>query len=143
MLELRFVRMTSILTTSPAAYGNNPLMRVPTLVAGRDTFLILAKRGGLTHPDGFAYFRKLAAAIDTGLTWVDAHTDVDRESFDYNDIATICMWQHAQHYKLVQGLDAHRRVAARVTRFSERASVAATTPETSLAEAAACGWKPA
>jgi glutathione S-transferase len=182
-----FVRAPSILTTSTAAYGNNPLMRVPTFVDGAATViesdhiaryvvgkydpsdrlgvrseraddlnrlavangimdnevvLVLAKRGGLEDLERVVYFRKLRTAIDTGLAWVDAHTDPDADGFDYGDIATICMWQHVRHYKIAEGLDAYRRIAARVARFSERASVAATTPDVSLAEAAAAGWKP-
>jgi hypothetical protein len=43
----------------------------------------------------------------------------------------------------VPRLEEHRRIAARVARFSGRASVAGTTPEASLAEAAAAGWRPA
>lgn len=183
-----FVRGTSVLATTSASYGDNPLLRVPALVDGDDTViesdhiarylvgkydpadrfavrservadlnhlavvngimdnevvLILAKRGGFTDLESVAYFRKLAAAIDSGLAWLDAHTDPDDATFDYGDIVTICMWQHVVHYEMVQGLDVHRRVAARVARFAERPSVAGTAPEVSLAEAAAAGWKPA
>jgi glutathione S-transferase len=187
-VEFDFVRAPSILATSTATYGDNPLMRVPTLVHGGETViesdhiaryvvdtydpgdrfrvksgrvedlnrlavvngimdnevvLILAKRGGLTDVAGVAYFRKLATAIDTGLAWLDGHIDPDDAGFHYGDIATICMWQHATHYKIAQGLDGYRRIAARVARFAERPSVVGTAPEVSLAEAAAAGWKPA
>jgi glutathione S-transferase len=187
-VEFDFVRTPSVLATSSAAYGDNPLMRVPTLVQGGETViesdhiarylvgkydpgdrlgvrkecvrnlnrlavvngimdnevvLILAKRSGFTDLEGVAYFRKLATAIDTGLAWLDDHTDPDDANFDYGDIVTICMWQHATYYKIAHGLDGYRRLAARVAHFSARPSVAATTPEASLAEAAAAGWKPA
>jgi glutathione S-transferase len=186
-----FVRATSVLAAAPAAYGGNPLMRVPALVDGDATLidsdhiarylvrrhdpgdrlgvcsdqvqdlnrlavvngimanevvLILAKRGGLADIEGVAYLRKLGAAIDHGLAWLDHDLDhhVDPGAgFDYRDIAMICLWQHLQHYQLRPGLDGYPRLAARVARFLERPSVASTTPEVSLAEAAAAGWKPA
>jgi glutathione S-transferase len=182
-----FVRAPSVLATSPATYGDNPLMRVPTLEHGGETVfdsdhiaryvvaafdpedrlgvrsddprdlnrlavvhgimanevvLILAKRGGLADLEGVAYFRKLGAAIEGGLAWLDGHTDPDEARFDYGDITTICMWQHLAHYALATPLDRYPRIAARVARFADRPSIAATTPEASLAEATAAGWKP-
>jgi glutathione S-transferase len=183
-----FVRASSVLGTSPSPYGNNPLLRVPTLVDGAETVfdsdhiarylvgkhdaedrfrvrserasdlnrlavvtgimndevvLILAKRGGLADVDGVAYFRKLRAAIDAGLAWLDGDgaLETGAADFTYIDIATVCMWQHLRHYALVPDLDRHARLAARVARFADRPSVAGTTPEVSLAEAAAAGWK--
>jgi glutathione S-transferase len=112
-------------------------------IMDNEVVLVLAKRGGLADLERVAYFRKLATAIDAGLAWIDARTHPDADGFDYGDIVTICMWQHVQHYEMVKGLDAYRRIAARVARFAERPSIAATTPEVSLAEAAAAGWKPA
>ena len=185
-----FVRTPGVLGTAPAAYGHNPLLRVPTLVDGGVTILesdhiarylvgkydpadrcgvrsehpahlnrlavvsgimndevvlILAKRGGVTDLDGVAYFRKLRTAIDGGLAWLDddaAHEPgrVD-DGFTYGDIATVCMWQHLRHYALVPDLDRHGHLAARVARFAGRPSVAGTTPDVSLAEATAAGWK--
>ena len=185
-VELELVWAASVLATAPAAYGGNPLMRVPALVDGDATLidsdhiarylvrrhdpgdrlgvcseqvqdlnrlavvngimanevvLILAKRGGLADIDGVAYLRKLGAAIDHGLAWLDHHVDPDA-GFDYRDIAMICLWQHLLHYQLRPGLEGYPRLAARVARFLERPSVASTTPEVSLAEAAAAGWKP-
>lgn len=187
-VEFDFVRAPSLLTTATPTYGDNPLLRVPTLAHGGETViesdhiaryvvgkydpmdrlgvrservddlnhlavvngimdnevvLILAKRGGLVDVDGVAYFRKLGAAIESGLLWLDGHTDPDAPGFDYRDIVTICMWQHVTHYRIVQGLDRYTRLAARVERFSARPSVASTTPEVSVAEAAKAGWKPA
>jgi glutathione S-transferase len=191
MLELGvsfdFVRLPSLLDTSATPYGDNPLMRVPTLVDGavtvfesdhiaryvvgeydpsdrlevrrddvrgmnilavvngvmaNEVVLILAKRGGLTDVEGVTYFRKLIAAIDAGLAWLDKNTDPDQASFDYRDIALICMWQHVAHYATTQNLEKYVRVAARVARFSDRPSVASTTPEASLAELAAPVVKP-
>ncbi len=183
-VDFEFVRTTSVLAPSAAAYGNNPLMRVPTLLDGdvtliesdhiaryvvdkndpddrfgvfsanprdlnrlavtngimaNEVVLILAKRGGLEDIDGVAYFRKLRAAIDSALAWLDADVDLDAR-FDYADMTMICMWQHGLHYQLVA---AHRfsRVAARVAQFADRPSVASTTPERSLAEAKAAGWQ--
>jgi glutathione S-transferase len=186
-VDYDFVRATSVLATSTAAYGENPLMRIPTLVCGGDTLiesdhiaryvvskydpddrlgvrsesvrdlnrlavvngimdnevvLILAKRGGFTDLDGVTYFRKLAMAIDSGLAWLDSRTDADDASFTYADIVTICMWQHLVHYEFARDLDRHGRIAARVARFAERPSVASTTPQASLAEATAAGWRP-
>jgi glutathione S-transferase len=185
-VDFEFVRATSVLATSTSAYGDNPLMRIPTLVSGGDTViesdhiaryvvskydpddrfgvrsesvrdlnrlavvngimdnevvLILAKRGGLTDLDGVTYLRKLAAAIDSGLAWLDSHTDTDDARFTYGDIVTICMWQHVLHYEAAKGLDRYQRIAARVARFAERPSVASSTPQASLAEATAAGWK--
>jgi glutathione S-transferase len=112
-------------------------------IMDNEVVLILAKRSGLADLDSVAYFRKLATAIDGGLAWLDGRTDPDDPTFDYGDIVMICMWQHVMHYKMVQGLDAYLRIAARVARFTERPSVASTSPEASLAEAEAAGWKPA
>jgi glutathione S-transferase len=186
-VDFDFVRTPGVLAVSAGQYGDNPLLRVPTLVHAGDTVfesdhiaryvartfdpedrlgvlrervldanrlavvngimdnevvLILAKRGGLTDLDSVAYFRKLATAIDSSLAWLDAHTEPDDPEFAYGDIATICMWQHLTHYKTVRTLEPYGRVAARVARFADRPSVASTTPEASLAEAAAAGWKP-
>jgi glutathione S-transferase len=186
-VDFEFVRAPGVLAASTTTYGDNPLMRVPTLVHGDETVLdsdhiaryvvgrydpsdrfgvrsddvrdlnrlavvngimanevvlILAKRGGLADIESVAYFRKLATAIDTGLAWLDDHTDPDAARFDYGDIVTICMWQHVTHYGIARGLDRYSRVAARVARFAERPSIAGTAPEISLAEAAAAGWTP-
>ncbi|HSO32301.1 MAG TPA: glutathione S-transferase C-terminal domain-containing protein [Labilithrix sp.] len=94
--------------------------------------------------DQVTYFRKLASAIDAGLAWLDAHLVPDPERFDYADIAMICMWQHLVHYRLVMlaPLDRYPRLAARVAHLAARDSVASTTPEASLREAAAAGWSP-
>ncbi len=186
-VELDFLRIGGVLATSAATFGDNPLMRVPTLVHGgemliesdhiarflverydpedrlgvtsgkvadlnrlavangimdNEVSLILAKRGGLADIDGVAYFRKLKVAIESGLAWLDLRTVPDEGPFDYRDVTVVSMWQHLAHYALVPSLDAYPRLAARVARFSDRPSVAATTPAASLAEAAAAGWKP-
>lgn len=185
-----FVRVSSVLATAPGAYGDNPLMRVPTLIDGTTTLiesdhiarylvhrhdrgdplrvlseapddlnrlavtngimanevvLILARRGGLTDEEMArgAYFAKLTAAIHEGLAWLDARADRDAPAFDYRDATLVSMWEHLAHYKLVDGLDRYRALAARVERFASRPSVASTTPATSLADATAAGWKPA
>ncbi|MBL9017010.1 MAG: glutathione S-transferase family protein [Myxococcales bacterium] len=101
---------------------------------------ILSKRGGLDIT-GIVYFDKLLAAIDSGLAWLDARIDPDAPGFDYRDLTLICAWQHLAHYGL-RPLDPYRRLAARVARFADRPSVASTTPERSLADAAAAGWTP-
>jgi glutathione S-transferase len=166
-----FERIPGVLETSPSAYGDNPLMRVPTLVHGDHTLiesdhiarylvglydpddrfgvrserigdlnrlavangimdnevvLILAKRGGLEDIEAVSYFRKLTAGIHGGLAWLDANVDDDPD-LDYADIAAICMYQHATHYKLVP-LDAYTHLAARVARFATRPSIAASAP---------------
>jgi glutathione S-transferase len=112
-------------------------------IMNNEVVLILAKRAGLTQLEDVAYFRKLIGAIDSGLTWLDTNIDLDRDSFDYRDIASICLWQHLIHYRMAADPARYPRLAARVTRFGERPSVAGTTPEASLAEAAEAGWKPA
>lgn len=186
-VELDFVRTPGVLAASPASYGDNPMMRVPTLVYEGETViesdhiaryvigkydpadrlevrservrdlnrlavvngimanevvLILAKRGGLSDVDGVAYFRKLRAAIDGGLAWLDSQTDPEDAKFTYGDIVTICMWQHVLHYAFVSDAGLYPRIAARVARFADRRSVASTSPEASLAEATAAGWTP-
>jgi glutathione S-transferase len=112
-------------------------------IMANEVVLILAKRGGLVDLDGVAYFRKLRAAMESGLGWLDARVDPDADGFDYGDVAAICMWQHVRHYALVPDLERYPRLAARVDRFATRPSVASTTPEASLAEATAAGWRPA
>ncbi|HET9620301.1 MAG TPA: glutathione S-transferase family protein [Kofleriaceae bacterium] len=112
-------------------------------VMDNEVVWVLAGRGGLANLEEIVYFRKLMTAIEGGLAWLDRTVDVERARFDYGDIALICMWQHLAHYKLVPTLDRHARLAARVARFADRPSVAATTPERSLADARAAGWQPA
>jgi glutathione S-transferase len=184
-VEYDFVRPPGVLLRETAAYGGNPLMRVPTLVDGEDHIfesdhiarhvvtrldpgdrfgvttteveamnrlaamngvmanevtLILAKRAGgvdLAAP----YFAKLVTAIETALAWLDARIDPDAPGFDYRDIVLVCMWQHLEHYGLVP-LTPYGRLAARVRRFADRPSVAASTPDRSLADAKAAGWTP-
>ena len=97
-------------------------------IMGNEVVLILAKRGGLEDLDGVAYFRKLSRSMEEGLAWLDARTDVDATGFDYRDIGLVCMWQHAAHFGFVAGLERFPRIAARVARFAERASVAPSTP---------------
>lgn len=185
-VDYEFVRASSVLATSAAAYGDHPLRRVPTLIDGQDTViesdhiarfviqrhdpgdrfgvrservedlnrlavingvmdnevvLILAARGGLTNLDEVVYFRKLRAAIDSGLEWLNRHMRGEADC-DYRDIALICMWQHLLYYQLVPDLDRHSHVAARVAQLAARPSVVATAPEVSLAEARAAGWQP-
>lgn len=186
-VDYEFVRAPGVLATTPAVFGDNPLLRVPALAIDGETIiesdhiarllvarfdradrfgvkseriadlnrlavvngimdnevvLILAKRGGLTDVESVAYFRKLVAAMEGGLAWLDAKLDPDEAEFTYGDIATVCMWQHVSHYQLVPRLDRFPRIAARVARFADRPSLAKTAPEASLAEAAAAGWKP-
>ncbi|HTL33168.1 MAG TPA: glutathione S-transferase family protein [Kofleriaceae bacterium] len=187
-LPFEMVWVRSVLESTPDAYADNPLMRVPALVdgtelvidsdhiarylAGRfdpedrlgvrservadlnalavldgimdnEVVLILAKRGGVADLDGITYFRKLSSAIDGGLAWIDERIAPESESFDYRDITLICLWQHLLHYQLVGGLDRYSKIAARVARFAERPSVAASTPQASLEAARAAGWQPA
>lgn len=111
-------------------------------VMDNEVVCILAARGGLTNLDEAVYFRKLRAAIDSGLAWLDRAVEPARDGFDYGDIAMVCMWQHIAYYKLVPDLERHARLAARVARFVDRPSVAATAPEVALAEARAAGWQP-
>jgi glutathione S-transferase len=104
-------------------------------IMGHEVTLILARRGGLEDLDSVAYFRKLFHSITSGLAWLDRELDPEVDGFDYADVATICLWDHLVHYKLVPGLDDYPRIAARVARFAHRPSVARTAPAASLAEA--------
>ena len=103
---------------------------------------ILAKRGGL-EVTGVVYFEKLQRAIAEGLAWLDRELKLDAP-MTWGDITLICMWQHLghfNHFKLAD-LDRYARIRDRVGQFLARPAVAATTPEASLAEATAAGWKP-
>ncbi len=102
-------------------------------IMAHEVTLILARRGGLEELEGVAYFRKLLRSIASGLAWLDRELEPEPGSFDYVDIATICMWDHITHYQLVPGLDGYRRIAARAARFAGRDAVARTTPAASLA----------
>jgi glutathione S-transferase len=172
-----FELVRNLLEVDATRYGQNPLMRVPTLIDGdvwliesdhiaryivatrapqdplnvltptaadlnrlavmngimaHDVTLILAARGGLTDVMAHTYFQKLARAITSGLAWLDRELDRERESFDYVDVVTICMWEHLEHYGIVPGIESFQRIAERVARFSQRDSVARTTPRASL-----------
>jgi len=117
-------------------------LAVVTGIMNNEVVLLLARRGGLEDVAGVAYFRKLLQANDQGLAWLEGRVDPEREAFDYVDIATICLWQHMQHYAFMTNLERYPRIAARVARFAERPSVASTAPAVALAEAVAAGWKP-
>jgi glutathione S-transferase len=108
-------------------------------IMSNEVVLILAKRGGLAI-DGVVYFDKLKAAIMEGLMWLEREIKLDAP-MTWGDITLICMWQHLGHYKLVE-TDRFVRIRERVGQFLSRPAVAATTPEASLAEATAGGWKP-
>ena len=97
-------------------------------IMGHEVTLILARRGGLEDLDSVAYFRKLFQSIVSGLAWLDQELDPEADGFDYVDIATICMWDHIMHYKLVWDLDEYDRIAARAAHFAGRDAVARTTP---------------
>jgi glutathione S-transferase len=177
-VPFELIRPPNLLDAQPAAYGANPLLRIPTLMhddttviesdhiaryivdtfAPEDRFavraprvadlnrlavvngimahevtLILAQRGGLADLNGVAYFRKLQRAIELGLAWLDRAAQPNADSYDYVDIATICMWDHLRHYQLVPSLDAYGRIAAGTARFATRDAVARTSPASSLA----------
>jgi glutathione S-transferase len=104
--------------------------------------VILAKRGGLEDVENVVYFAKIFGAIEAGLRWLNERTTTDTGGFDWRDISLVCMWQHIEHYKLIPNLDRYANIAARVKRFADRPSVAATAPAASLAEAQAAGWRP-
>lgn len=176
-ISFHFELVRNLLEADAARYGQNPLMRVPTLIDGdlwiiesdhiarhlvatraphdplsvltlttadlnrlavlngimaHEVTIILAARGGLTDVMAHTYFQKLTHAITSGLSWLDQNLDSERESFDYVDVVTICMWEHLVHYGIVPGLHGFPRIAERVARFSRRDSVAHTTPQASL-----------
>lgn len=106
-------------------------LAVANTVMANEVVLILAERGGLQDLSS-SYFVKLRTAIVDGLAWLDAHASGE---FSWRTVATICMWDHVVHYKLVP-ID-YPRLAAHVARFADRPSVATTTPERLQREAAA------
>lgn len=187
-VPFEFVRTPGVLAPPGAAYGHNPLARVPTLVDGQVTVidsdniarylvakfdpadrlavrservddlnrlavinglmgnevvLILAERGGVENVDDIVYFRKLRAAIDAGLTWLDDETQRTDAMLDYPDVASICLWDHLTHYGLGADPARYPRLAQRVALFRDRPSMALTAPEASLRDATAAGWRPA
>lgn len=101
-------------------------LAVTSGVMANEVVLILARRSGLEDLEGVAYFRKLFAAIASGLAWLDANLR-EEPDLDYRDIALISMWQHLTHYKLVD-LAPYARIAARVAQFADRPSIASTAP---------------
>jgi glutathione S-transferase len=109
-------------------------------IMANEVVLILAKRGGLEDIESVAYFKKLLAAIANGLGWLDKAIAMDAP-MTWADVTLVCMWQHLQHYKLVD-LAPFARIAARVEQFAGRPSISSTTPEASLATARAAGWNP-
>lgn len=156
-----------------AHYGQNPLLRVPTLVDGdlwipesdhiaryvvtalvtedplnvltpttaelkqlavlngimaHEVTIIMATHGGMSDVMTHTYFQKLAKAMTSGLLWLDRDLDTERKTFNYIDVATLCMWQHLLHYRTLCGLQSFQRIAHRVARFSDRQSVVDTLP---------------
>jgi glutathione S-transferase len=101
-------------------------LAVTSGVMANEVVLILARRGGLEDLEGVSYFRKLFAAIASGLAWLDSNLR-EEPDLDYRDIALIAMWQHLAHYKLVD-LAPYPRIAARVAQFVDRPSIASTAP---------------
>ncbi|CAN5914109.1 hypothetical protein BH11MYX2_BH11MYX2_20160 [soil metagenome] len=110
-------------------------------VMSNEVVLILAKRGGLEDIENVVYFKKLTAAIESSLAWLDERTTADTGGFDWRDIGLVSMWQHITHYRLLPNLDRYANIAARVARFSTRPAVESTTPAASLADAEAAGWQ--
>lgn len=120
----------SVRTPSIAAMNR---LAVLNGIMAHEVTLILSQRGGLENLDSVAYFRKLFRSIASGLAWLDREFDPDAGGFDYVDIATICLWDHAAHYRIVPDLDDYGRIAARAAHFAGRDSVARTAPAASLA----------
>jgi hypothetical protein len=116
------------------------LLAVANGIMSNEVVIILAKRGGLDIT-GVVYFDKLKTAIEEGLGWLEKTIKLDAP-MTWGDITLICMWQHLLHYNVVDGLGRFARIRERVGQFLARPAVAATTPEASLAEATAAGWKP-
>jgi glutathione S-transferase len=122
-----------VMSAEPRAMNR---LAVANGVMANEVTLILAARGGFEDIDGVRYFRKLRAAIEAGLTWLEADAKLDGSGFSYADIATIVMWQHVEHFASAPDLGRFAGIAARVARFAARASVASTTPAASVAAAA-------
>jgi glutathione S-transferase len=112
------------------APGVDDLNRLAVLngIMQHEVTLILAARGGLEDAMRYEYFRKIGAAVGSGLAWLEGEIEDERDTFSYVDIATVCMWQHLVHYATVPGLDGFPRIARRVARFAARSSVARTAP---------------
>jgi glutathione S-transferase len=160
-VSFEFDRSPGVLSPPGAAYGDNPLLRVPTLFHGPLTLIesdhiaryVVAQfdptdRFGVRseHVDDLNRLAVVNGIMNNEVVLIlakRARLDPDRDTFDYRDIATICLWQHLTHYRMAADPSRYPRLAARVARFSDRPSIASTAPEASLAEAAAAGWKPA
>jgi glutathione S-transferase len=117
------------------------LLAVTNGIMANEVVLILAKRGGLEDIDGVAYFRKLKAAIEQGLEWLESKIQLDAP-MSYADITLVCMWDHIRHYNVIAGLERYARITERSAKWAARPAVASTTPEASLVAATAAGWKP-
>jgi hypothetical protein len=117
------------------------MLAVTNGIMANEVVLILAKRGGLEDIDGVAYFRKLKAAIEQGLEWLESKIQLDAP-MSYADITLVCMWDHIRHYNVIAGLERYARITERAAKWAARPAVASTTPEASLVAATAAGWKP-
>jgi glutathione S-transferase len=127
-----------VLSTNP---NDLNALAVANGIMANSVVLIMAKRGGVEDVQGVAYFRKLTAAMEQGLEWLEERAGTHPPAFRYPDVALVCMWQHLSHFQLLPGLDRYPGVADRVNQLATRLSVASTTPQMSLAEAVAAGWK--
>jgi glutathione S-transferase len=88
--------------------------------------LLLLTGGDASSPAGHRYFEKIRRSMHTALTWLEERVDLESQTFDYLDVALICMWQHHLHFSLVPGTYDFPCLKARVARFAERPSIAAT-----------------
>jgi glutathione S-transferase len=99
-------------------------------VMANEVVIILTKRGGFEDIENITYFKKLFAAIESGLSWLEQDLSPGESNLRYSDIAIICMWQHLLHYKLLP-TDKYPRIAAYVEPFNARPSISQTTPQSS------------
>lgn len=118
--------------------GDLNRLAVANGVMDNEVTVLLTQRSGGDISGG--YCKKLIASASDGLAWLDARAPAS-SPFDWADIATICMWQHIEYTKVFD-LRPHAKLAARMAELAARPSVAATSHDVVLTEAAAAGWKP-
>jgi glutathione S-transferase len=106
-------------------------LSIVSAIMGADVELTLSKRSGLVDHAGALYFRRYREVIEHGLAWLERNgaTVWPDMEFSYLDIALLCMWDHLRHGRLLDEAVSYPWIEARTSRYSARASVAATAPE--------------
>ena len=86
-------------------------------VMGNEVKLILAERGGL-DPGPHRYFQKARTAIEQGLAWLEARSNLFySEKPGYAEFHLVSLWDHLELYQLVElNYPELRRVADKLSR---------------------------